>query len=133
MSKDLEGYRDLDGLDHRDQRVGLLLDLDKYRGIIVGLWNNIFIHWTSILASLSIFCVLLLLLIFLFLPSQEDQRFDFSVISQIFYGRQLRPVLLTVDLKAFITCRIGFTFWALYLISSIFEYQKLYPNDKPSC
>ncbi|KAF7637270.1 hypothetical protein Mgra_00003236 [Meloidogyne graminicola] len=92
----------------------------------------VFIYWTSILATLSIFCLLLLLLLFLCLPCQEDQRFGFSVISQIFYGRQLRPIILTVDIKAFITCRIGFTFWALYLISAIFEYQKLYPNDKPS-
>uniref|UniRef100_A0A915P4W6 7-dehydrocholesterol reductase n=1 Tax=Meloidogyne floridensis TaxID=298350 RepID=A0A915P4W6_9BILA len=112
----------------------ILICLIYLFGALLNLYPGelVFIHWTSILASLSIFCLLLLLLIFLFLPSQEDQRFDFSVISQIFYGRQLRPVLLTVDLKAFITCRIGFTFWALYLISSIFEYQKLYPNEKPS-
>nr|CAD2202018.1 unnamed protein product [Meloidogyne enterolobii] len=112
----------------------ILICLIYLFGALLNLYPGelVFIHWTSILASLSIFCLLLLLLIFLFLPSQEDQRFDFSVISQIFYGRQLRPVLLTVDIKAFITCRIGFTFWALYLISSIFEYQKLYPNEKPS-
>nr|CAD2195123.1 unnamed protein product [Meloidogyne enterolobii] len=42
---------------------------------------------------------------------ESYQRFDFSVISQIFYGRQLRPVLLTVDIKAFITFSLLTTFF----------------------
>jgi hypothetical protein len=70
----------------------------------------------------------ILLLLFLCLPSPEDHRNDHSLISQLFYGRHLQPVLLNVDIKAFLTTRLALTLWALYLLSALFENRQRFPD-----
>lgn len=41
-----------------------------------------------------------------------------SILKEIFYGRELRPVFFNnIDVKGFVTNRIGLTLWALNIIS----------------
>ncbi|KAL3082994.1 hypothetical protein niasHS_010796 [Heterodera schachtii] len=131
----------------------LLICLFYFLGVLLGFFpgNLIFAHWVGLmfwLSLLSLFVPLLLLLLPPRLSSSVSPPSpagdDFSVsaalsvssealppgspapslISQLFYGVHLQPVLLNVDLKAFLTVRVSLSLWALFLISAQFVHHQ---------
>ncbi|KAI1719772.1 ergosterol biosynthesis ERG4/ERG24 family domain-containing protein [Ditylenchus destructor] len=74
---------------------------------------------------LTVVLLIQLQLLFLwFLPASEHgmtNDLDNGLVSRLFFGKHLQPVVLGVDVKQFLTNRIMFTLWAVYIISSLFH------------
>ncbi|KAM3716626.1 7-dehydrocholesterol reductase [Dirofilaria immitis] len=94
----------------------------------------IYIHWVQILSLLNVVSIVIVLLLYKRQRSKNDDTSD--IISDLFFGTDLRPVIYSVDLKHFVTYRIARTLWPLYIISSVYYNYSFYGvinNNLLSC
>ncbi|KAI1723917.1 ergosterol biosynthesis ERG4/ERG24 family domain-containing protein [Ditylenchus destructor] len=97
-------------------------------GAALGLYRRdiIFTSWLGIMFSLSLICVILQFYLYCCYFWEKSAEYyenydDNGLVSRIFFGKHLQPVVLGVDVKQFLTNRIMFTLWAVYIISSLFH------------
>ncbi|VDO45472.1 unnamed protein product [Onchocerca flexuosa] len=93
----------------------------------------IYIHWVHILSLLNVVSIIIVLFLYIRQRSKDDDdnyskyiriseinHFLADIISDLFFGTDLTPMIYSVDLKHFITYRIARTLWPLYIISSVY-------------
>uniref|UniRef100_A0A9J2P6T4 7-dehydrocholesterol reductase n=1 Tax=Ascaris lumbricoides TaxID=6252 RepID=A0A9J2P6T4_ASCLU len=74
--------------------------------------------WTEILSLLN--TLSFILAIILYMKFQLNEPSPLEAIYDIFYGSELAPTMFDVDVKHFLTYRVAFTIWPLYIISSLY-------------
>ncbi|OZC07208.1 hypothetical protein X798_05786 [Onchocerca flexuosa] len=79
----------------------------------------IYIHWVHILSLLNVVSIIIVLFLYIRQRSKDDDD-NSDIISDLFFGTDLTPMIYSVDLKHFITYRIARTLWPLYIISSVY-------------
>ncbi|VDN60720.1 unnamed protein product [Dracunculus medinensis] len=75
-------------------------------------------NWISIISLLNIVSLLITFILYV-----RRQTSDFFNSIDFYYGTELTPTILDIDIKHFVTYRISFTLWAIYIISA-YHYSK---------
>uniref|UniRef100_A0A914USL1 7-dehydrocholesterol reductase n=1 Tax=Plectus sambesii TaxID=2011161 RepID=A0A914USL1_9BILA len=94
--------------------LGVFLRL--YKGSII--WAN----FGPILSSMNVLVFALCFLLYikgLYLPTGPDHGTMGNPLFDFYWGTELHPKILGWDVKQFLTCRVGMTFWGLYIISAV--------------
>ena len=103
-----------------------LIDMGLYvYGIYAGWWyGQSIINWGGlILIRLNIFALVLCLFILwkgYYHPTTKDTRYRGDIISDFFWGCDLYPSFMGLDLKVWTNCRMGMTMWPLIVVSTMF-------------
>lgn len=102
--------------------VVLLFILGSALGFYKG--SVIYVNWVATLSLLNVISVVMVLLIYIRQGGKNEDASD--VVSDLFFGTELTPVIGSIDLKHFIAYRIARTLWPLYIISSVYYNYSLY-------
>ncbi len=89
----------------------------------------IYDNFGGILGALNIFSLLFCLFLYLkgrFAPSSTDSGISGNFIFDYYWGTELYPKVLGLDLKRFTNCRFGMMSWPLILISFAAKQNELY-------
>ncbi|VDM39243.1 unnamed protein product, partial [Toxocara canis] len=87
--------------------------LGFYKGSII------YTHWTDILAVLNVLAIALVVMLYAKYQLTEGTKFD--PVYDMYFGCELAPTLFDIDIKHFVTYRIAFTLYPLYIISSLYQ------------
>lgn len=89
----------------------------------------IYNNFSDILASLNVLSVGFCTFLYLkgrFFPSNNDSGTSGNLIFDFYWGTELHPNILGINVKQFTNCRIGMMSWALIIISFSFKQHELY-------
>jgi len=83
----------------------------------------IFDHYGDILGALNLFALIFCLLLYFkgkYAPSSTDHGETGNFVFDYYWGRELYPRILGIDIKQFTNCRFGMIWWALSVVSFAF-------------
>lgn len=83
----------------------------------------------GILGALNIFSLCFCLLLYVkgrFFPTSQDHGITGNVLFDYYWGTELYPRFLGINVKMFTNCRFGMMGWGLLLLSYAFKQQELY-------
>lgn len=53
-------------------------------------------------------------------PTTNDLKYSGDILSDYFWGTDLYPKILGIDVKVWTNCRMGMTMWPLIIVSCVF-------------
>ena len=83
-------------------------------------------NFGPLIIRLNIFALVLccyLLFLGYYRPTTNDLKYSGEIFSDYFWGTDLYPKILSIDVKVWTNCRMGMTMWPLIITSCLF-YQK---------
>lgn len=89
----------------------------------------VFDHYGEVLAWLSLYSLFICVLLYLkgcIAPSSEDNGSSGNPIFDYYWGTELYPRILGIDIKVFTNCRFGLTVWALVVSICFLKSYELY-------
>uniref|UniRef100_A0A914YHL8 7-dehydrocholesterol reductase n=1 Tax=Panagrolaimus superbus TaxID=310955 RepID=A0A914YHL8_9BILA len=104
----------------------LLIALLYILGATLGLYNGavVYDNFLAVCILFSGYCIAMILYLHYFYNPNESSSEPF--ILEFFFGKELQPKILDIDIKNFVTNRIAFTLWALYAVSCIYHSKQLF-------
>lgn len=102
-------------------------------GASIGLYAGdiIYKNWVGLMFVQSLLSILIQIYLFTLYEAKclgESQIFlnnnvnsEQNIFAKIYFGLYLQPIIFEIDIKVFITNRITFTLWPLYVISSLYN------------
>ena len=95
---------------------------------------SIYQHFGEILAALNVFALAFCLLLYFkgrFAPSSTDASTSGNFLFDFYWGTELYPRILGIDVKMFTNCRVGMTGWALSAMAFAFAQKELLGSFDP--
>uniref|UniRef100_A0AC35FB07 7-dehydrocholesterol reductase n=1 Tax=Panagrolaimus sp. PS1159 TaxID=55785 RepID=A0AC35FB07_9BILA len=110
----------------------LLIALLYVFGATLGFYNGtvVYDHFLAVCILFSGYCIGVILYLHYFYNPNETTSEPF--ILEFFFGKELQPKILDIDIKNFVTNRIAFTLWALYAVSCIYHSKQLFLKTPPA-